>query len=90
MTVKTFLPEECQGCPVYYRQIKDHFEYFTVINGQLYTAHSTLRPRLLRWLAYKLGFVKEAYTEKEYEGILKFLRAMAETTITTTKNASRL
>lgn len=86
MTVKTFAPENYRNCPIYYRQMNTHFEYLTVIDNQLYTAHNTLTPKFYRRVAAWLGWIKDAYSEKEYQDILKFLRALAETTINTIKD----
>jgi len=85
MKVKTFKREEYRKCPVYYRNLKDHFEYLTVIKGQLYTAHITVKPywitNLLSRLDLASGFDKVPYSQEQLKHILGTLRKMAETTI---------
>lgn len=78
MNIKTFKSIEYKGCPIYFRNIGYVFEYFTIINNELYTSHSTIRPILVRRILYRLG-LKNAYTDKEYQKILnsQFVGTMA-------------
>ena len=81
MKIKTFKVEKHLGCPVYFRNFLNHFEYLTIIKGQLYTAHITVRPRWQRRLKVKLGLIISQYSKEEVEGIINQLRKMAESTV---------
>lgn len=82
MRIKTFKKEEYRGCPVYFRNFQRHFEYLTVIKGEIYTTHITVNPTFINLLLYWFGF-QERYSNQQYQIILKQLRYMAQTTIDT-------
>jgi len=81
MQIQTFKVDNYRDCPVYYRNFKDHFEYLTIIKGQLYTAHIRVRPHWLTKSMYLLGAEKKQYSDPQLKKILKQLRLMAEATI---------
>jgi hypothetical protein len=82
MKVKTYSKKEYKGCPIYFRNLKHHFEYLTVIKGEIYTAHIEVKPTLFNCLFYWLGW-QELYSFQQQQNILKILNRMAETTIDT-------
>ena len=85
MKVQTFQAEKYRDCPIYFRNFKDHFEYLTVINSEIYTAHISVRPHWITNLFYRLdittGVDKVPYSRQQLKNILFTLRKMAETTI---------
>ena len=85
MKIQTFKIEKYRDCPIYMRNFKDHFEYLTIIKGELYTAHISVRPHWLTNLFYRLdittGVDKVPYSQSQLANILKQVRAMAEATI---------
>jgi coproporphyrinogen III oxidase-like Fe-S oxidoreductase len=76
-----FCVEKYRDCPIYYRQLKHHFEYLTVINNEIYTAHIEITPRRIMKIVYAIGLVKSEYSPAEIKNILKILRAMATSTV---------
>jgi len=87
MKVTTFKTKNYKGCPIYFRNFKNHFEYLTIIRGQLYTAHISVRPHWLTNIFFKLdittGVDKIPYSQQQLANILSTLEKMAETTIDT-------
>ena len=81
MQITTFKTENYRGCPVYYRNFYHHFEYLTVVEGQLYTAHLTVNPALLTNLIYWVGIEKLPYSQQQLKVILTQLQRLAQTTI---------
>jgi RNAse (barnase) inhibitor barstar len=81
MRIITFKPEDYKGHPVYYRNFKDHFEYFTIVRGELYTAHITVKPTLINMILCWIGIEKTNYSVQQQGKILKILRRLAETTV---------
>jgi hypothetical protein len=81
MKIQTFKVDEYRNCPVYYRNFKDHFEYLTIIKGQLYTAHIRVKPHWITKTMYLLGAEQKQYSDPQLKRILKQLRIMAEATI---------
>ena len=83
MIVKTFQTEKYRDCPVYYRNLHNHFEYLTIIENQIYTAHISVRPAVISLLLYKLGIAPARYSNQQVANVLKLLKRMSETTIDT-------
>lgn len=83
MIVKTFQEEKYRDCPVYYRNFHNHFEYLTVIENQIYTAHIEVKPVFISLLLYKLGIASSRYSDQQYKQILAFVRTICEATIDT-------
>lgn len=81
MNVQTYKVIKYKGCPVYFRSIKNHFEYLTIINSQLYTAHISVRPTLINKLLYWARIEKAQYSEQQLGAIIKQINRLAETTI---------
>ena len=87
MNIKTFKKDEYRGCPVYYRNFGKCFEYFTIINKELYTAHIKIKPywitKILCMLDIFTRVDKSPYSKQQLKHILGALRKMAETTVDT-------
>lgn len=81
MKITTYQVEEYKKCPIYYRNLKYHFEYLTIVKGQLYTAHLSVIPTFINRLLYWLKLEKTYYSQQQTKKILFQLRQMAETTI---------
>lgn len=81
MEVTTFEPVDHEGHPIYVRRLRDHWEYFTIIKNQLYTAHMTVRPRLWDRVLCFIGFQKMPYSKDEVNKIVKMLQETAIVTI---------
>lgn len=85
MKITTFTTEKYRNCPIYYRNFQDHFEYLTVIGGEIYTAHIRVRPHWITKLFYRLDIStkidKVPYSRQQLANILFQLRKMAEATI---------
>ncbi len=81
MRVTTFKSEKYLDCPIYYRNLKNHFEYLTIIENELYTTHITVRPHLVTKILYLLGIEKIPFSKSQLNKIIALLRKMAETTI---------
>lgn len=85
MKITTFKTEKYRDCPIYFRNFGNHFEYLTIIQGQLYTTHISVRPywvtRILCAFDFKAGFNKLPYSETHLKNILTQVKAMAEATI---------
>ena len=71
-----FKKTEYRDCPLYFRRVGiDIWEYFTIIENELYTAHYILKPK---W--WKRHF-KEPFNKKEMKACLYVIIKAAETTI---------
>jgi len=85
MNIRTFKPEEYKKCKIYYRNFQDHFEYFTIVKKELYTAHIKIRPYWITKILYMLDIFtvvdKSPYSQEQLKHILGALRKMAESTI---------
>lgn len=81
MKIQTFKLDNYRECPVYYRNFQDHFEYLTIIKGELFTAHITVRPHWLTKTFYILGIENWPYSRQQLKSIIIQLRRLAETTI---------
>lgn len=85
MKIISYAPTSYESHPIYFRRISKTFEYLTVIKGEIYTASIDLKPTLKGWILKLLGLRKDYFSEKEIEGIKKYLELMAQTTIETAK-----
>ena len=81
MRILTFKKGTYRDCPVYYRNMLKHFEYLTVINGEIYTAHLTAKPTIINHVLYWLGIEKTFYCDQQIKRVLKYLEGTAKTTI---------
>lgn len=81
MNIKTFSVREYRGCKVYLRNFADCFEYLTVLEKEIYTAHIRVKPHPISLILYYLGFEKEKYSYQIYQKIGQQLNIMAEATI---------
>lgn len=81
MQIHTFKLDKYRNCAVYYRNFKDHFEYFTVIKKELYTAHITVRPHWITKILHTVGIEKMQYSDQQLKAIISQLRRLAQTTI---------
>lgn len=81
MKIKTYKPESYRGCAIYYRTMRDHFEYLAIIRQELYTAHITVNPTMINRLLYLLRIEKALYSSQQQIAVVKQLRRIAETTI---------
>lgn len=81
MKITTFTVDKYKDCPIYYRNFKNVFEYLTIINGQLYTTHLSLKPHWVTKILYILKVEKIQYSRQHIDLMLKQLRRLAETTI---------
>lgn len=66
-----------EGCPIYVRNTGETWEYLTVINNEIYTAHIIARKHLTQRLFGK------PYTAKQSSDCTQYMLAMAQTTIDT-------
>lgn len=83
MRIQTFAETFYQGCSVYVRNFHNHFEYFTVIRGRLYTAHITVRPTLRNRVLYFLKLRASRYTQDEINASVAYMKGAAHVTIET-------
>lgn len=83
MKITTYKKEMYRDCPVYLRSFGKHFEYLTVINGEIYTTHISVNPTFIKRLGYFLCLLSEQYTKKQLVAILRQITVMAKTTIDT-------
>ena len=83
MTITNFKPDEYKNCPIYFRHWHTHFEYLTIVKNEIYTAHVTIYPGMLRRLSHFLGILPSAYSGGQLGAIVASLKRMAETTIDT-------
>lgn len=85
MQIHTFKTDRYRDCPIYYRNFKNHFEYLTIINNELYTAQVCVRPYWLTKIFFILDIStqvdKVPYSQQQLGNILRTLRKMAEATI---------
>lgn len=85
MKITTFKIDNYRECPIYYRNFKNHFEYFTIINNELYTAQINVRPYWITKIFFLLDIStkvdKIPYSHQQVTNILRTLRKMAEATI---------
>lgn len=81
MKIQTFEVDNWKGCPVYFRNFGIHFEYLTIIEGQLYTASIGVKPHWITYILYLLGLEKNKYNRSQLKNILKQLKIMATTTV---------
>jgi hypothetical protein len=75
MQIRTLKVAEYRGCSVYIRNFNNVFEYLTVINGQLYTAHIVVFKGPLQ------SIFGCDYTEKHLTDTVKYLINTAEATV---------
>jgi len=81
MNIQTYKVEKYKDCPVYFRSFSTHFEYLTVIKGELYTAHIRVKPTIINRLLYWLKIEKTLYSQRQQRLIIAQVRKMAEATI---------
>lgn len=85
MKITTFKVEKYRDCPIYSRNFEDIFEYITIINNEIYTAHIRVRPHWLTKLFYRLDITTDVdklpYSQQHLKNILTQVKAMAEATI---------
>jgi len=85
MKITTFKTEKYRGCPIYSRNFKSIFEYLTIIDNELYTAHINVRPYWLTKLFFNLDITTDVdkipYSQQHLKNILTQVKAMAEATI---------
>ena len=81
MQVQTFKKDEYRDCPVYYRNMRDHFEYLVIINNELYTAHIQVKPFFITRVLHLLGYERTMYSKQHQLSIVKQLRRLTETTV---------
>jgi RNAse (barnase) inhibitor barstar len=81
MNIKTFKIDIYKDCPIYYRNFGKHFEYLTIIKGELYTTHITINPSPVTRALFFLKIEKLQYSEQQLKAIISQLRRLAETTI---------
>lgn len=72
---------EYKGCMIYVRNNGEIWEYFAIINGELYTAFIIARKKPLQRILGK------PYTAKQVSDITQYMLAMAQTTIETVLSA---
>lgn len=68
---------EYQGCKIYVRNTGETWEYFCIINGELYNSFIIAKKKPLNKILGK------PYTAKEVNSITQYMIAMAQTTIDT-------
>lgn len=81
MKITTFEIKKYRNCSIYIRNFKNHFEYLTLIDNQLYTSHITVIPH---WITRIICFVtdeKLPYSQQQLKAILIQVQRLAETTI---------
>lgn len=81
MLVRTFKPDNYRDCPIYFRNLINHWEYITVIKGEVYTAHIEIKPTLINRFLHLIGVEETRYSEQQTGAIIKRLRLMAQTTV---------
>jgi hypothetical protein len=81
MEITTFKPEKYRDCWIYYRNFNKHFEYLTIVEDQLYTAHVSVKPHWATKVLYLVGIEKMLYSKQQLGKILGRLRMLAATTI---------
>lgn len=81
MEIKTFATQEYKGAKIYVRNWEKHWEYLTVFDGEIYTAHISVAPRFIRSVLYSLRVVAFPYTKEESDGAYKYMVKTAESTI---------
>lgn len=83
MQIRTLKSAEYEGCPIHIRNIGNIFEYLTIIDGQIYTAHVVIVKKPLQAL---LG---QDYTPKQLADVCSYVFKMAETTIETVRELKK-
>lgn len=81
MEIKIFKVDKYRGCPIYYRNMGNVFEYLAVIRKELYTHQIEVSPKFWRKVLHGLTLIKSAYSDQELADIIKFLKRVAETTV---------
>ena len=81
MEIRTFKSGEYRGCNIYFRNIGTMFEYFAIVNTQLYSANIVAIPRLSRRGVHAIYSKFPLYTESQISGAIKCLSTMARTTV---------
>ena len=75
MKVEVLQKLEYKGCPVYIRKIGNLFEYLVIFQNELYSNYIDIKSD---W--YRI-FLKDEYTKKQLENIIKLVLVMAHKTI---------
>ena len=83
MKINTFAVTEYKNNPVYVRNFGSTWEYLTVIKGEIYTFHMTIRPDFKNRVLSFLGLTKFPYSEKQKQGNVNYMRKLAEATVDT-------
>lgn len=83
--IKTFEVKKYRGCPIYFRLVGTSiWEYFTIIDKELYTAHYDITAAWWRRIIFHFNKdFEKLFTEQQKQICLKLLKAGAETTIDT-------
>lgn len=83
MQIRTLKSSSYEGCPVHIRNIGNIFEYLTIIDGQIYTAHVVITKMPLQTL------LNRDYTPKQLADACSYVFKMAETTIETVREIKK-
>lgn len=83
MQIQTFKKEVYRAHPIYFRRWGRHFEYLTVLKGEIYTTHISVKPTAVNLLLKALKIEKSEFSEQQTGAIIKQLRHMAQATIDT-------
>lgn len=68
-----------ENCPIYVRRNGELWEYLTVINGEIYSAHIVAKKSFFQRVFW------QDYNAKQMSDITQYVLAMAQSTIDTVK-----
>lgn len=85
MKIHTLRRMEYNGIYIYVMQFGSVFQYLFSHEGQIYMQHVVARPHMLRWLLWKLRFIKAdtPYTKDQLEDFEKLMLSGATLSIDT-------
>lgn len=81
MQIHTFKECEYKGHKIYVRRFLTHWEYLTIIDGEIYTAHLTMHPDWRNHVLYFLRRQEHPYSKEQIEACYKHMIRVAEATI---------
>jgi hypothetical protein len=81
MTIRTFALTQYRKHDIYVRNFQNHFEYLTVHNGKIYTAHLSVRPDWRNRVLYFLRRQDSPYSKPQVEKIYSEVVRIAQITI---------
>lgn len=81
MKINTFGIVEYRGCPTYFRNFGNYFEYLFIYKNELYTKGFSVNPRFINKILWLVGLEENKYSQQQLSDIIKQLHKTAEQSV---------